>query len=108
MQQQVYTHADRQLVSGDQAQHTAAGTCTYDQTGSYSISQGLQQLGAELPADILAKVVESHRGKSPMEIFLGDLYEEPATNNNATEAADGAAWSRAATTGSEEDSPNWK
>lgn len=110
MQQQVHTDTETsqqpQLPSGEQAQHVAANCSAHEQDGSYKISEGLKQLGIELPSNILTKVLENNRDKSPMEIFLGEAFEEPA--NYATDGDDGAAWSDAATAGSGEENPSWK
>ncbi|KAK2605927.1 hypothetical protein QQS21_003653 [Conoideocrella luteorostrata] len=94
--------AESAQLPGDKQPHQ---TGHYERSSTDKISQGLDQLGIKLPNDLLNKVLAGPEGKSPMETFLGELHDGHASEADV-HGSDDAAWSIAATAGSEDEPPH--
>ncbi|KFY38617.1 hypothetical protein V494_04302 [Pseudogymnoascus sp. VKM F-4513 (FW-928)] len=92
-----------QLPSGNPTERAAASNT--DRGGSREIARGLEQLGVKLPKKLLAKVLANSMDKYANERFCGELYEGHVDNITG-HRTDEAAWSSAATNGSEQDVPS--
>ncbi|KFY12621.1 hypothetical protein V492_03766 [Pseudogymnoascus sp. VKM F-4246] len=92
-----------QHPSGNPTERAAASNT--QRGGSREVARGLEQLGVKLPKNLLAKVLANSMDKYANERFCGELYEGHADNITGHRTEE-AAWSSAATNGSEQDVPS--